>query len=372
MVAIKVVRESNAALKAETPGLVALFAGATNGIGLSTLKELVKDLNAPRVYIVGRSKEKFRNQVAELELLNPEASIKFIEAQVSLLKDVDDLCKDVSSQERKLDLLYMSPGYLAFGGPECKQSLCFCSSQINSHNFNSCMEKDTCEGIDTCLSVSYYARMRLTFNLLPLLKNSQAPKVLSVLAGGQERRLLTHDLGLKENYSILNVMDQATTMHTLAFEHLAQDHQSISFLHAYPGWVRTDIVKNLFEGRQRGYLRTLASNWLILPLFNLIATSVEESGERQVFHATSRRYASKSEQQQDAESVSKKIFAECSVPGSGVYRVAANGETLSDSKVLDSYRKDHIPERIWEHTIGVFEEALTKGNLLPAEKWVSE
>ena len=204
--------------------------------------------------------------------------------------------------------------------------------------------------------------MRLISNLLPLLRNSEAPKVLSVLAGGQERRLLMHDLGLKENYSMLNVVDQTTTMHTLAFEHLAKDNQSISFLHAYPGWVRTNIVKNLFEGRQYGHLCTLVSSWLILPLFNLIATSVEESGERQVFHATSPRYASRSERQRHAESVCKELFAECSVLGNGVYRVAANGETLSDSKILDLYRKDDMPAKIWEHTINVFQEALTKGN----------
>ena len=212
--------------------------------------------------------------------------------------------------------------------------------------------------------------MRQTSNLLPLLRNSPAPKILSVLAGGQERRLLTHDLGLAENYSILNVIDQTTTMHTLAFEHLARDNSSISFLHAYPGWVKTDIVKNLFEKRQHGYLRTLASSWLLLPLFNLIATSAEESGERQAFHATSSRYASGSQQQRrrDAGGLGKEPFAECSVPGNGVYLVAANGETGSNSKVLDSYRKDGMPEKIWEHTMGVFEEALSRRNGLGAEK----
>ena len=129
MVAIKTVRESNAALKSGTPGLEALFAGATNGIGLSTLRELVKGLNAPRVYIVGRSKEKFSGQLAELELLNANASIEFIEAQISLLKDVDAVCDTALSQERKLDLLYLSPGYLAFGGPDCKQLCAFAFSR---------------------------------------------------------------------------------------------------------------------------------------------------------------------------------------------------------------------------------------------------
>ena len=223
----------------------------------------------------------------------------------------------------------------------------------------------------------------MTSNLLPLLQNSQSPRVLSVLAGGQERRLITDDLGLKENYSILNVVDQTTTMHTLAFEHLAKYNPSISFLHAYPGWVKTDIVKNLFSlGQQHqghlwwqlmDYLREWMVDWLLLPVFNLIATSVEECGERQLFHATNARYASRQEQEKHhgdkndhagsttTHSVLKDPYALCSVPGNGVYRVAANGETISDDKVLGPYRADNMPEKIWEHTVVVFEEALSKG-----------
>jgi len=71
---------------------------------------------------------------------------------------------------------------------------------------------------------------------------SQAPRILSVLAGGNERQIPTHDQGLERNYTIINVVNHTTTMHTLAFEHLAKSNPSVSFIHAYPGWVRTDIL----------------------------------------------------------------------------------------------------------------------------------
>jgi hypothetical protein len=87
--------------------------------------------------------------------------------------------------------------------------------------------------------------MRLTTNLLPL-KKSQAPRILSVLAGGNERQILAHDLGLERNYIIINVVNHTMTMHTLAFEHLAKSNLSVSFIHAYPGWMRTEILGNLF------------------------------------------------------------------------------------------------------------------------------
>ena len=120
MVAISDIRKANSTLGSRPPGLTSVFVGATKGIGASTLKELIKHLNAPKVYLLGRSKARCASQLAQLEILNPKASIMFIETEVSLLKNVDAVCKEISNRESSLDLLYMSPGMLAFGGPDCK------------------------------------------------------------------------------------------------------------------------------------------------------------------------------------------------------------------------------------------------------------
>ena len=122
MVAISAVRKANDTLVSRPPGLVSVFVGATKGIGASALRELVKHLKAPKAYVMGRSKANCASQLTELESLNPQATIIFIETDISLLKNVDAVCKDIVSREPKLDLLYMSPGLLAFGGPDCKRS----------------------------------------------------------------------------------------------------------------------------------------------------------------------------------------------------------------------------------------------------------
>lgn len=207
--------------------------------------------------------------------------------------------------------------------------------------------------------------MRFIHNLLPLLnKAPTTARVLSVLAGGQERKLITDDLGLKDKFSLLNVVDQTTTMHTLALEHVAKRNPSVSFLHVYPGWVQTDLVDNFFKSKSRlnstlYQFLTVLAGWLFLPIFSLVATSVEESGERQLFHATSPRYHSartlESESHWDLETA-----FECSVPGNGVYRVSAEGETVSDTKVLGPLRETGMPEKVWGHTIEVFAEALAR------------
>jgi len=121
MVDLHAVRQSNAALRANPSGFVAVFVGATSGIGASTLKELVKGLSAPKFYVIGRSKTRFSSQLAELKAVNSGAVIIFIHAEISLLKNVDAVCEEVASREAKVDLLFMSAGLLAFGGPHCAQ-----------------------------------------------------------------------------------------------------------------------------------------------------------------------------------------------------------------------------------------------------------
>jgi hypothetical protein len=208
--------------------------------------------------------------------------------------------------------------------------------------------------------------MRFTTNLLPLLKKSQAPRTLSVLAGGNERQILTHDLGLERNYTIIYVVNHTTTMHTLAFEHLAKSNPSVSFIHAYPGWVRTDILGNLFTPKPGAWYGTIFAlfRWMAAWGLKVFGISAEESGERQVFHATSSRYPSKitiEARVVDAEKVEASEFTECSVPGNGVYRLSWDGEGVSDDNVLGPYRKEGLPEKIWDHTVELFDRALSRG-----------
>lgn len=207
--------------------------------------------------------------------------------------------------------------------------------------------------------------MRLTFNLLPLLKAARAPRVLSVLIGGNERPIIIHDLGLEQNYTIINVVNHTTTMHTLAFEHIAMSNPSISFLHANPGLVRTDILANLFtpqSGKLYGFLFILA-RWVAALVLMLFGISAEESGERQAFHATSARYPSRSileVRRLDPKEAAGESVMKCSAPRNGVYLVDWMGEGVLNTKVLGPYRDEGLPEKIWDHTVNVFDRALAR------------
>jgi NADP-dependent 3-hydroxy acid dehydrogenase YdfG len=116
MVSLSEIRRSNSELKTQSPGLVAVFVGGTAGIGANTLKHLVISTNSPKVYIVGRSQTAAAPQLDELKTLNPHATFTFIEAQASLLKDVDRVCNEIKSIEKKIDLLFLTVGALSLNG----------------------------------------------------------------------------------------------------------------------------------------------------------------------------------------------------------------------------------------------------------------
>lgn len=116
MVNIKDVRSSNAAFKASKSSVVAVFVGATSGIGLATAKSLADASVNPTLYILGRSKVSAAPLLGDLAKINPQATINFIETEISLIKNVDKACDEIGSKEKKVDLLFMSPGGVTFSG----------------------------------------------------------------------------------------------------------------------------------------------------------------------------------------------------------------------------------------------------------------
>ena len=111
MVTLTDIQASNARIAtALPPGLVAVFVGATNGIGEYSLKEFARHARQPRVYFVGRSQEAGDRIVAECCQLNLQGEFVFIKADVSLLKNVDDVCRNIASKEKRINLLFLTCG----------------------------------------------------------------------------------------------------------------------------------------------------------------------------------------------------------------------------------------------------------------------
>ena len=122
MVSLSVVREHNKSLRETLKNYshISLFIGVTQGIGLATVVQLLHHIPSPTVFIVGRSASGFASKLGELRDINPSAKIEFIEGEASLLRDVDAICEVIVKKVKKLDLLFMSAGFLPSRSPDCK------------------------------------------------------------------------------------------------------------------------------------------------------------------------------------------------------------------------------------------------------------
>jgi NADP-dependent 3-hydroxy acid dehydrogenase YdfG len=116
MVLLKDVQASNSRIASSlVPGLVAVFVGATSGIGETTLKQFAKHAVKPRVYFVGRSQEAGDRIQAECKKINSEGEYIFIKKETSLIKNVDAVCEDIKSREKSINLLFLTIGTLQTG-----------------------------------------------------------------------------------------------------------------------------------------------------------------------------------------------------------------------------------------------------------------
>ncbi|PVH95204.1 hypothetical protein DM02DRAFT_691233 [Periconia macrospinosa] len=320
MVAISDIRKSNESYAArDHSGLTCVFAGATAGIGAATLKEMVGLLRSSTFYILGRQPERYKHRLDELKTIGPTNKIVFVETQVALISGIDKACNFIRSDAEKVDLICVSPGGMPFQGAVY-----------------------TKEGLETCFAVSYYSRLRLISNLLPLLHRSPQPRVLSILNGTKEKKIKEDDIGLEKEWGIVAVVNHTTMCTSLAFDYLASNdsQKHITFLHVTPGFVSTDTPRTAHPPKSNGlaqwaliYVFQIVSGWII----KYFGMAARESGERHAYELTSDAF----------------------VPG--CWRVDHLNEVVPDNQVLVQYRKAGWGEKIWEFTVGVWEKALAKG-----------
>ena len=208
---------------------------------------------------------------------------------------------------------------------------------------------ETSEGLDRKMTTNYYSRMRFTQRLLPLMQaaSPQLSRVVSVLGAGEESRTSFHldDLGLKENFSLRNAACHAITMTDFSFEELAKKNPTISFVHAFPGTVKTGFAK------ETGFVIKAATN-LAFKLLSPWTVDIQESGERHLYAASSAAYPPKSGVDGCVELGDQSaIKGSTGEAGSGAYLIGSDGEFRANVKVLEELRKQGAGQKIWDHTV---------------------
>ena len=111
MVALSSIQSSNSLISSTLPPkLVAVFVGATSGIGEATLKQFAKHSIQPRAYFIGRSQDSGDRIAAECKILNPEGEYIFVKADASLIRVVDEVCDVINAKEKAINILFLSAG----------------------------------------------------------------------------------------------------------------------------------------------------------------------------------------------------------------------------------------------------------------------
>ncbi|KAI0912847.1 hypothetical protein F4823DRAFT_138569 [Ustulina deusta] len=327
MVSLQAIRESNARIATSLPsGLVAVFVGATSGIGETTLRHLVKRARQPRIYFLGRRETEGTRVQAELKKLNPEGEYHYLRYDVSLLANVDEACRHIQARESAINLLFLTSGTLLSG-------------------------IQTAEGLNYHPALVYYCRTRFVINLLPQLRRASGlRRVVTVAAGGKEGKIFADDLQAKR-LGAISFRGHVTSMITLALNTLAKQAPDVSFIHVYPGFVKTGLSREL-----KG-IGPAISKILFKPLMAYLHIPIDETGERQIYFATSARFPPVNSQRRDADGVALGKGVDVAVAvdgkiGGGVYSIdyEAEGTSHKVQERIRIYIGDNTAETIWKHT----------------------
>lgn len=148
------------------------------------------------IILVGRNRAAAQSIIASLPVTSEESTYEFIACDVSLMKNVHALAKDLLSRLPKINYLVHSAGVFGLRG-----------------------RKETEEGIDRKLASRYYARWALTNDLLPLLRKAgedgEPASVMSILGAGMGGEVDLDDLGLKKSYTGWKAMMQSLSYNDL-------------------------------------------------------------------------------------------------------------------------------------------------------------
>ncbi|KAK5134779.1 hypothetical protein LTR08_006154 [Meristemomyces frigidus] len=313
-------------------GLVAIFVGGTGGIGGATVKEFFKRTTKPKAYIIGRSEDKGKNIVDQLREINPEGEAIFVKKDISTMRSVDEVCEELQQLEPKINCLFLTSGYMTLTG-----------------------RAETVEGIDRKMAVNYYSRIRFIMNLMPQVTaasdRNELSRVITVLAAGSEGDVALDDLDLKKNFTLHACLAHCAVMSDFIVEELAARFPATSFSHSYPGTVKTGIANEL-TGPVRLAIKVLyavMTPWII---------NVRESGERHFFQMTNKCYpATKGPVGLERPEGIDVVQGSNGQVGSGAYLLDWDGKAAGDVSVLKKYRELDMGNKVWEHTMQIFQHA---------------
>ncbi len=133
---------------------IALITGATSGIGKATAFELAKK-NFDLI-LIGRNEEKCNAVTKQIKSRFADSVVKYYVTDISLMKEVKELCVNLKNDFEKIDVLINNAG-----------------ARFLQHQL-------TKEGIELTLATNHLGHFVLTNELIPLMKNSDDARIIII------------------------------------------------------------------------------------------------------------------------------------------------------------------------------------------------
>ncbi|KAF7318996.1 NAD(P)-binding protein [Mycena chlorophos] len=248
---------SNAAWKPNyTP--TAVIVGGTSGIGQGIAQTFAKRTNGnAHIVIVGRNEAAATTIISGFPKPPAGVSHEFVQCDLSTVAAVKRAAKTILARHAEVNFLFLTSG-----GVDLTSAV------------------ETSEGLLKGMGPTYYGRWAFIDGLLPALRAAHAAghdaRVLGVLNAGYGEPIDLEDMGLKKTTAKLSfsqMRGQHSTYQDLMVEGWGQHEPDITFIHAMPGAVSTNLWNHL-----NFPLRVILNT-----LFLFIAKTPEQCGEYMLY-----------------------------------------------------------------------------------------
>jgi len=204
--------------------MIAVVTGATSGIGYATARKLIEK----GAIVIGTGRTRERCDIAQEKIRSdfPGAVIRYIPADLSSLLQVKSLASEIRNTAGEMGKTHIDV-------------------LVNNAGTFSNWYVSTEEGFELQFAVNHLAPFLLTYELLPMLRLSEAGKVIVVSSGSHYgARMNWNDIMMRKRYRCLAMYKQTKLANVLFAADFNRRVGKQSRIHAYavdPGLVNTDI-----------------------------------------------------------------------------------------------------------------------------------